>query len=465
LLAIDVSVTHLQCYSEEKGEYVELYIRVNGNSVSFDSVGNKVQSSILGLVLIKRNNEIITADKFNIDSPLLDEVGDFWSKRNYKLPAGEYKMEYTFSETSDETNTINQQRTFTVIVKPDDKPSSSDILLLASVAPEVSDLPFGKYGFTYEPLAFDMVDPSLEKFYFFWELYDLDKLEGVHYISMTIYDGFTGTFGKKVLQKHQKLALEKKEIILDNFPILDLISGEFHLTLELFNADKKQLLFSEKNFTLIQPTSDERQEVIFDKEFENSFVQLLTEEEVIYGLRALNPQLSSNLVETLNSVLSQGNFKTKKYFLYSYWANVFQDRPGEAYASYMKVARAVDNQFSSHFGYGFETDRGHIFLKYGKPNDIVDVVDEVNAPPYSIWVYYDFPYTQQSNVKFLFYNPSLTGDDFELLHSTCTAEMQNRQWQQLLYSDAYKEIEGNPIDGMGVSDNFNRKALRYFNDN
>ncbi len=463
--ALDVSVTHMQCYSEESGEYLELYVRINGNTVAFDSLEGQIKASILGLILIKEDNEIITADKFSIESPLVNSPMDFWSKRIYKLPPGDYKLEYTFSDLADETNTINQQRSIPIRHKVENTTSCSDILLMATVAGEDSDLPFGKYGFSFEPLAFDMLDPSLDKLLFFWEMYDLDQLSGRHFMSMTIYPGFTGTLENKVLQKHKKIDLDDKVIIVEEFPILDLVSGEYHLTLELFNEEKKQVLFSEKNFTLIQPTSDERQTMIFDKEFENSFVQVLTLDELNYSLRALAPQLSSNLVESLNTTLKSGNLKTRKYFLYSYWANVFPDRPGHAYESYMKVARAVDNKFSSHFGHGFETDRGHLFLKYGTPNDIIEVIDEVNTPPYEIWVYYDFPYTQQSNVKFLFYNPSLSGDDFILLHSNCSAEIQNKQWQQVLYSDAYNERQGNTIDGVNMQDNFNRKALRYFNDN
>ena len=35
-----------------------------------------------------------------------------------------------------------------------------------------------------------------------------------------------------------------------------------------------------------------------------------------------------------------------------------------------KVVKAVDKTFFSGFGHGFETDRGRVFLKYGKPNFI-----------------------------------------------------------------------------------------------
>ena len=462
--AIDVSLTHC-AYSSEQGSYIEVYIRVSANSVECKLMQDSLfQASVLGLILLKKDDVIINADKFSIFSPLDAEKKDFWSSRRYKVDPGGYKLEYTFSDEYNEENTINEQREIKVEGKQSGKVCSSGILLLATIGND-DDLPFGKYGYNFEPLAYEIVTPASEKLIFNWELYGLDQIEEDLYLSYTIYNGFAGTFGEKLLQKHKKLNKESIEVILLEMPILDLQSGEFHLTLEVYNKELKQIHYKEKNFAMVQPVSDFRNMATFDKEFENSFVGIMNEEEVVYSLRALATQLKGNSVETLNNILSTGSLETKKYFLYSYWQRLSPDQPGEAYKAYMKVIRAVDEEFRSHRGYGFETDRGDIFMKYGRPNDIINVVDEINSPPYSIWIYLDFPATQQSNVKFLFYNPSLSGDDFLLLHSNCTAEIQNVQWEQVLYSDAYNERIGNPIDGTEMEDNFNRKARRYFNDN
>jgi len=342
--------------------------------------------------------------------------------------------------------------------------SSSDIMMFAKLGTD-SELPFGKYGIMYEPLAYDMVTPESESLIFNWELYGLKSRNEKLFMSMTIYEGFTGEFGKKLLQKHKPLKDDDAQVVLEDISILDLVSGQYHLTLEVYNKDMTQIHYREKNFAMVQPVSDVRKMLTYDKEFENSFVGIMNEEEVEYALRALNSQLLGNRVETLNEVLRSGTLEVKKYFLYQYWSSQTPDQPGKAFEAYMKVIRAVDQEFRSHVGYGFETDRGHIFMKYGRPNDIIKVVVEINTPPYSIWVFYDFPATQQSNVKFLFYNPSLSGDDFILLHSNCTGELQNKQWEQILYGSATNEKLGNTLDGTNMEDNFNRKARRYFNDN
>ncbi len=105
-------------------------------------------------------------------------------------------------------------------------------------------------------------------------------------------------------------------------------------------------------------------------------------------------------------------------------------------------------------------------MKYGKPNDIVAVDDDPVAPPYEIWVYYNFPKTNQKNVKFLFYNPSLAGEDFIMLHSTARGEINNPRWERTLYSrNAGEQYEGdNYHDATTMQRNVARNARTYFED-
>ncbi len=464
LLAVDVSITH--CSFKINGEnYVEFYSRISSESLKYIQLQNgDKQASVAAMFLIKKGNDIIEVDKFILASPVNDTITDFWSVRKYKLDAGEYKLECTFSDVNDESSNLNQQRTF-YINSDFTEASASDILLFAAASRKDSKLPFAKNGINYEPLAYDLISPELEILIFNIEFYDLDKSKKEFYIGMNIYEGFTGVFGNSVLKKHKKLEKRAYLPLVENLPIRELPSGEYHLTIELYDYDKNKILYREKNFTVIQPIGDIRLSRTFDKEFENSFVQIMTHEELNYSLKAITSQVGENLGETLNTVLAENDLKTKKYFLYAFWSQVSVDNPGKAHDSYMEVARAIDQKFRNNVGFGFETDRGYVFMKYGRPNDLIEVPDEPSAPPYEIWIYNDFPHTNQTNVKFLFYNPSLSGENFQLLHSTATNELSNPQWEQVLYSNVPDQQIGNSIDGRTVQDNFNRNARRYFQDN
>jgi hypothetical protein len=138
--------------------------------------------------------------------------------------------------------------------------------------------------------------------------------------------------------------------------------------------------------------------------------------------------------------------------------------PGGGFVTHMEVAHAVDVKFRSGFRHGIETDRGFAYLKYGQPDDIEGREDEPSAPPYEIWIYYDFPFTKQKNVKFLFYNPSLAPGEFRLLHSTALGELNNPQWELELYRDAPDQVDGDAFDSTSMKDNFNRSAKRIMND-
>jgi hypothetical protein len=84
--------------------------------------------------------------------------------------------------------------------------------------------------------------------------------------------------------------------------------------------------------------------------------------------------------------------------------------------------------------------------------------------PPEIWYYHSIPLTRQTNVRFLFYNPSLVHNDFRLLHSTCLGERMNPAWETELYKSVPNERIGNTIDATQVQENFNRNARRYFNE-
>jgi len=136
----------------------------------------------------------------------------------------------------------------------------------------------------------------------------------------------------------------------------------------------------------------------------------------------------------LDNIINKKNDKEARYYLWRYWYDKNKVYPEKEFEEYMKYARAVDKTFRSHVGYGFQTDRGIIYLKYGKPSQVITQESEPTAPPYEIWYYDIIEQDNQRNIKFIFYIPSLASNDFELLHSNCRGEKNNPTWFYKLYS-------------------------------
>ncbi|MEM6965942.1 MAG: GWxTD domain-containing protein, partial [Bacteroidota bacterium] len=238
----------------------------------------------------------------------------------------------------------------------------------------------------------------------------------------------------------------------------------YRLFVEIRNRAKQLLSRKTIEFQRSNPFLQATHEVTETIAIKDEFVAALNQEELEYSLRAIAPLVRENDVELLNSVVKNRDTTIQQRFLFNFWVNQNPNQPDVTYKAFMKIAKAVDRMYTSGFGHGFETDRGYVYIRYGRPDDIVAVDTDPSAPPYEIWIYNDFPVTNQTNVKFLFYAPAL-GTDYRILHSTARGELNNPQWQLELYRNVPEEIDGNNyIDGTQMQDNMNRHASRFFSD-
>lgn len=91
---------------------------------------------------------------------------------------------------------------------------------------------------------------------------------------------------------------------------------------------------------------------------------------------------------------------------------------------------------------GWQSDRGRVFAKYGRPNDIWDRPDRANgAPPYQVWQYFSGKYRY-----FIF--ADLTGfGAYALLHTNDINENGRADWREMLTVDAVLDVQ----DYLGIS--------------
>ncbi len=459
--AIEVSVTTLGFYQEKP--YLEIYSHILGHSVQFaasDQNDSLNYAQIEMLILIKQNQETIVADKLSINSPGSTSVVDFWDLRRYPLANGDYDLEIVYTDLNNRAATSTYTEKI-VVNHGDHYISNSDIMIMKNISSEQGEMAFYRSGFSYEPAPYNLFGEKDSLFIFYTELYHLSESADLFYK----YSVRRTDDAKVVMKPAYKPINEKENLqILQRFDISDLGTGNYQLNFEVINKSKEVLHQMIEPFSVYHPLVDYRTNMMGDSKYETSFVHLLDEGEVNYSLKAIFPRLTNNMTNLYNSIIWGDELEPKKYFLYSFWSGFSPDRSKEIYDKYMSVARAVDLEYASNVGHGFESDRGYFFLKYGRPDDVVMVEDEPSAPPYEIWIYNHLLETNQTAVKFLFYNPSIVANDFILLHSTCRGELTNPQWELELYKDDNLNNTTNNINNRTVEDGFNRNARRYFND-
>jgi GWxTD domain-containing protein len=314
-----------------------------------------------------------------------------------------------------------------------------------------------------EPLPHRYYAPENASLFFYHEIYHSDRSFGEDFVLTYAVESIRNGISTRIIERHKRKSPEKIISVYGQLDIRELPSGSYQLAVELRTRDKELISRKTTFFHRSNPGLWQQEEWLAGFDPSQTFVGSIPADSLAYSIRALNPVLPPPDMESVNWLLKQQDQRSQRAFLLSYWSEKDGNSAESAYRNYMKIARAVDRQFHSGFRYGFETDRGYIYLKYGRPTEIEERENEPAAPPYKIWTYDFLPATQQNNVRFIFYNPSLAPGDYRLLHSTARGELQQPQWQRILYKNAPNETSNDDfLEGTGVIDNFHRSSRRIF---
>lgn len=446
----------IQKYKSGVQNYIELYTYII-NPYKQDSL--KSSRNIESLIVISDEEKIILAEKYlyRFSPDLVEDVIDV---KKFQLDPGVYTVRVELIDLED-INLYKDHTTKITIPEVRNSISTSDLYL--GFQSKTNSPSLVKSGIPIEPMVFDFCR-NQENLMVYLEGYNLDQTDQTIFAGFRLNRKIGADSLELVFKKYEKLKNEPFYPLLTQFPMKDVISGSYEFTVELINKDSEVLQSLNRSFDVSNAEADLHYEMSYNLDFENSWVQDLDNAQLEYSLKAIFPKLSFTSTDVVNYILDQKDLKVKRYFLYNFWVGQSEQFPEQLYHKYMEIARAVDKTYQKNVGFGFESDRGYIFLKYGKPNNIVTVEDEPSAPPYEIWIYNYLTETNQTDVKFLFYNKSLAANDMQLLHSTVRGEYSNPRWELELYGDDPNTAKINQIDGRSATPGFNRRAREYFSD-
>ncbi|MCE7921934.1 MAG: GWxTD domain-containing protein [Haliscomenobacteraceae bacterium CHB4] len=464
--ALDAGVSYAVYATPEK-PYLEINIEIAAASVTFKRADSThLQASVETLILIKQGETIVNYEKYLLNSPLVESPRALLDVKRMSLSNGDYTLEITFQDVHDPEN----RDVFKTPLKVDvgNTIYLSEVQLLRSFRPDNSDNPFTKNGYFLEPLPFNFYDKGAALLAFYSEIYYSDKVvTDATYLVRYFIEQEKGNGVKNLISiGNQRKKPSSIDAVLVQMDINKLESGNYTLTVEIRNAANELLTSRSLAFQRSNPFLNVPENELTDEMVSQQFVQNFGEDTLRYSLRAISALAVGVETDMLKNILQNGDQKAMRFYLFRHFMREDPNNPELAYKKFMEVAAAADTRFRSGFRYGFETDRGRAYLRFGRPDDLIHVEDDPGAPPYEIWVYYKFPKTQQNNVKFLFYNPSLAGEDFILLHSTARGEISNPRWERVLYSRNPTEyVDGdNYHDATGTQRNLGRNARAYFED-
>ena len=450
--------------SPETGPYVETYLSVIGSSIGYRQLDSiSFQGSVEVTVVFKQGEEIRNFKKYNLMSPVITDTllgtVNFLDQQRYSLSNGEYELELRISDFNNNDVPFEHVQPFSINY-PTDKIAISDIELFESYKRSSEPGPLTKSGYDLVPYVANFYPPGMSKISFYAEVYNTGAVLGGdegYLINYLIEDADSEDLVKDIRGFKRQTASDVN-VILGELNIEELPSGNFNLVVEVRSRtneilEKKRLFIQRSN-----PSQDIRVEDVADVEMEGSFVDKITGRdtisEYIKSIRPISSPLEMSFAD--QRIGSAGIDVLKKFFL-SFWRSRDEFDPESEWEKYKLELRKVDKAFSTKIKKGHETDRGVVYLKHGPPNTRAERNNEPGAYPYEIWHYYKLK--KFSNIKFIFYNPDLVTNDYQLLHSNLRGEINDYRWQQRLYK---RDTQDPDIDGTGGQDRWGGRADEFF---
>ncbi|MCY7410805.1 MAG: GWxTD domain-containing protein, partial [Chitinophagales bacterium] len=319
---------------------------------------------------------------------------------------------------------------------------ASSIELVQQYAATTEKNNFSKNGYNIHPLAVPYYSTNMNKLTFYSEIYNADKVATNEDIILTysIKHAQSNQIAND-LYRWTKQHAAPVNILFSELDITQLPTGNYSIVVEAKNK-KNEILCSQKEyFQRVNANSVSELSSIALVDVSDKFVRFLSQDSMPYFLRSVVPRAEPYEKEYIMRIAYSTDTLMMKKFFYNYWQKRNSDDPYFEWLKYRQYLAYAEYNYSTPVSYGFESDRGRVYLQYGPPNHLESEEHESGAYPYEIWQYYKLD-NNQSNIKFVFCNYELAANEYKLIHSDARGELNDPRWKFKVYK-SFKDGNGN----------------------
>jgi len=362
-------------------------------------------------------------------------MSDFLALERIALPVGNYDLIITLHDLND---TVKESATEIYSQKIEINNLSegvfvSDIELVSAYSKTMEQNAFSKSGYDILPYVSNYYPTQIQALMFYAEVYNSDKYFGTDsaYIVVAAVHDLTGAQAGE----HKRIKREKGKPVCPIMQAIDiskLTSGEYWLVVEV--RDKHNTPIISKRTKFVRNYSLAESEIRIDAEIllAQSFAGKFTDRDTLYAIiMSMTPVSGNREGASIDNQLMAANVQQLQSFFFTFWEKRNAADPEGEWLKYKKFLAEADAEFGNKIREGWQTDRGRIYLQYGPPNSRIERHNNPDYWPFEIWHYYGA--AGGHNLKFLFSNPSLSGD-FELIHADAPGEISNASWKEMVRS-------------------------------
>lgn len=413
--------------------YVETYLSVIGNSVGYKATKSGFSKAEIEVtMLFKREEKIVDFKKYILNSPesadSIKNKPSFIDQQRFSLPNGNYLFELQIVDLNKKADTLFYNDSI-VLSYTDNEVQISDICFIESYTPTVKANMLSKSGYDLVPYISNFYPQSVSKLIFYAEIYNTQTVLGFDEKFLASYYIESAETGVRLTNFNSFSRKNSSDVVVlfAEMPIEKLPTGNYSLAVEI--KSKTNSILAEKRiyFQRANAAAELNLNDLASINIENTFASSIPKDSIDEYIRCLRPLFSRADQVFADNQLKSSDFKLKQQFFFNFWSNKNSTSPELAWIKYREEVLKAQKAYGTKIKKGYETDRGRIYLKYGPPDAISQRYNEPNAYPYEIWHYHRIG--NFSNRRFVFYNPDLVTNDFQLLHSDMFGEIQNPRWQ------------------------------------
>lgn len=458
--------TH-QFNDKEQGSYVEIDFYFVGSSLKTYDEYEPAHIKVDHLFL-NENQDTVYFNNYLIHSPIPKDgvIEDFHDIERVFLLPGKYTYIVEIEDLNDNNNKIvKTKKEINIESYFNNDLKISSILLANQIINTKKDNIYKRGNLQVIPNKNNIYEKHIDKLPFYFEVYcNVSYLYGKYNLKSSIhsldYEDEQTTKFLSELTKKKSIDISNHQAFHDKIDISNLPSGKYQLKLELFNSNGELVSTQHTAFNRVSLVSPNIP-ILSNDEYRKEMQLSLPSDSLYFYLSSIIPIAGQSKNREIIRLLKENDTLKMRNYMNEFW--VLYDRSNSLgeWLAYKERVLEVDEFFSTSFQMGHETDRGRVFLQYGRPSQVTSAPISPSEYPYEIWQYDKIK--NFSNRRFVFYNPTNLTKQYELIHSDMIGELQNPRWTYKLNKRNTPDNDLYDPNGSGHQEHWGGNSNRYYN--